>query len=146
MIWSIRALHQLTKSNTCSMFTVNHVTIRPHNKPWYNNVLRALRRHRDRIFQKARSNNTFDSWQNYRECRNFSVSELKSVEEEYEVRQSSKLDSPSLSGHSWWQKIKLLLSLNKNTSIHFYLIMAKLFMKTILNQMFSTNISHPNAN
>ena len=93
------------------------VTIRTHNKPWYNNVLRALSRRRDLLFHKARSNNTFDSWQNYRECRNFYASELKSAKEEYEIRQSSKLDSPSISGHSWWQTIKSLLSLDKNTSI-----------------------------
>ena len=84
---------------------------------WYSNVLRALRRRRDRLFHKARSNNTFDPWQNYRECRNFYVSELKSAKEEYEVRQSSKLDPPSISGHSWWQTITSLLSLDKNTSI-----------------------------
>ena len=79
--------------------------------------MRALRRLRYRLFHNARSNNTFDSWQNYRECRNFYVSELKSAEEEYEIRRSSKLDSPSISGHSWWQTIKSLLSLDKNTSI-----------------------------
>ena len=85
--------------------------------PLYNNVLRALRRRRDRLFHKAMSNNTFESWQNYRECRNFYVSEFKSAKEEYEIRQSSKLDSPSISGHSWWQTIKSLLSLDRNTYI-----------------------------
>ena len=104
--------------NLARQFIPNKVvTIRPHDKPWCNNVLRALRRRRDRLFHKARSNNTFDSWQNYRECCNFYVSELKSAKEEYETRQSSKLDSPSISGHSWWQTIKILLLLDKNTSI-----------------------------
>ena len=88
--------------NLARQFIPNKVvTIRPHDKPWYNNVLRALRRRRDRLFHKARSNNTFDSWQNYRECRNFYVYELQSEKKEYEVRQSSKLDSPSIGGHSW---------------------------------------------
>ena len=134
--------------NLARQFIPNKVvTIRPHDKPWYNNVLRALRRRRDRLFHKARSNNTFDSWQNYRECRSFYVSELKSAKEEYEIRQGSKLDSSSISGHSWWQTIKSLLSLEKILLVlHFYLITAKLFMKTTLNRISSTNISHPNAN
>ena len=42
---------------------------------------------------------------------------LNPPKEEYEVRHSSKLDSPFISGQSWWQTIKSLLSLNKNTSI-----------------------------
>ena len=104
--------------NLARQFIPNKVVaIRLHDKPWYNNVLRALRRRRDLLFHKARSNSTFDSWQNYRECRNFHVSELKSAKEEYKIRQSSKLDSPSISGHSWWQTIKSLLSLDKNNPI-----------------------------
>ena len=53
--------------NLARQFIPNKVvTIRPHDKPWCNNVLRATRRRLDRFFHKARSNNTFDSWQNYR--------------------------------------------------------------------------------
>ena len=30
------------------------VTIRPHNKPWYNNILRQLCRKKDRLFKKTK--------------------------------------------------------------------------------------------
>ena len=76
---------------------------------------------------------------------------LQSAKEEYEIRQSSKLDSPSISGHSWWQTIKSLLSLDmldENTSIPALSLDngEAQFLKTTLNRISSTNIFHPNAN
>ena len=63
-----------------------------------------VRRRRDRLFHKEKSVTT-------------NVSELKSAKEEYIIKQSSKLNFPDMTGHSWYQTIKPLLSINKNISI-----------------------------
>ena len=56
--------------------------LRSANQPIFTQPHSFTKTFGNRLFHKARSNNTFDSWQNYRECLNFYVSELKSAKEE----------------------------------------------------------------
>ncbi len=92
-------------------------TIRPQDQPWYNNLLRTLKRRRDRLFSKAKALNTPAAWANYRQCRNTYVHSINEAKTQYELSQTDKLNDQTLRSRSWWQAIKNFLGTNKSDSI-----------------------------
>ena len=93
------------------------VTIRTNDQPWYNNLLRSIKRQRDRLFSTAKSLNTPEAWDNYRQCRNSYVQSLKEAKCSYNDCLASSLDTKDLSGRNWWQTIKTFIGINRSDTI-----------------------------
>jgi len=62
------------------------VTVRPDDKPWYNNMLRRLCRKKERLHKKAKQYNTLVAWATFREARNNYTSEIAKAKESYDKR------------------------------------------------------------
>ena len=104
--------------NLARQFIPNKMaTIRPRDQPWYTNLLRSLKRRRDRLFSRAKSTNSPAAWANYRHCRNTYVHSIKEAKDQYNISQANKLDNQNLNGRSWWQTIKTFLGSNKSDTI-----------------------------
>jgi hypothetical protein len=105
--------------NIARQFIPNCVaTIRPWDKPWYNNDLRCLQRRRDRAHTSAKRMGTAASWQTYREIRNQYVHAIEEAESEYEMNQANKLKSDSyISSKRWWNITTSFLGISKKSSI-----------------------------
>lgn len=91
--------------------------IRPLDKPWYNNILRSMKRHRDRLFNKAKTSNTVHAWGTYRQSRNKYVHALNDAKQKYEQSQANKLDNKTLSSRNWWQTIREFLGTKRTESV-----------------------------
>jgi len=104
--------------NLARQFIPNKVaTIRPQDKPWYNNTLRALKRRRDRLFTKAKTLNTPAAWDNYRQCRNTYVHSIQDAKQEHDLKQTNELNDQSVGSKSWWQTIKKFIGGAKSDTI-----------------------------
>jgi len=104
--------------NLARQFIPNKLaTIRPQDKPWYTNTLRALKRRRDRLFSKAKTKNTLEAWTTYRQSRNEYVHSIKTAKDQYEQNRFDNHNEEALGSKSWWQSIKCFLGSSKSNSI-----------------------------
>ena len=95
--------------NVARTFVPNKlVTIRPRDSPWYNNMLRLLKRKLTRVFKRFKANNNVLDWQKYKELRNEYQYKLDKAENEHMQKMSSSLAS-SRNSKSWWKTVKCLI-------------------------------------
>ena len=92
------------------------VTIRLHDKPWFNNYLRRLRRKRNRLFEKLKEKNDGISRHIYKEFQRFYRLEIKRIKKEYEQTTYSAVASKAQrNSKKWWNIVKSLYN-NDNIS------------------------------
>ena len=88
------------------------VTVRPDDKPWYNNMLRRLCRKKERLHKKAKQYNTLVAWATYREARNNYTSELSKAKESYDKRKYDYLRDEKTPSKRWWSVLKEMQQTN----------------------------------
>ena len=89
------------------------VTIRPNDKPWYCNTLRALKRKRDRLFRKFKMTKLEIDWGAYKKLRNKYAHELSKAVSDYNQKLFDSLNDCSVSEKGWWRTIRVFFSGSK---------------------------------
>ena len=88
------------------------VTVRKHDKPWYNNDLRRLRRKVERIHRRAkRSNNNTQAWADFRKLRNQYVQQCRNAEVNHTRLENAKLSNCNFTSKESWRIFKSALGL-----------------------------------
>ena len=82
------------------------VTVRPDDKPWYNNKLRAKQKHMMKLYKTTKSNNTATTWENYRIIRNEYFNEIKTAKKNFDDCKLKSLAEKKNSPKQWWSLIK----------------------------------------
>ena len=83
--------------------------IRTHDKPWFNNYLRRLRRKRNRLFEKLKQENNDINRHIYKEFQRSYRLEIKRIKKEYEeTKYSSLASNAERNSKKWWSIIKSL--------------------------------------
>jgi hypothetical protein len=94
------------------------VTVRPNDKPWFNNYLRRLLRQKTRMHNKAKKMDNPHYWNKFRQIRNSYFKKIKQAKKEYEDQKLTLLrESPSNNPKKWWQLLKDLMQTTKTESI-----------------------------
>ena len=88
------------------------VTIRPDDKPWYNNRLRLLCRKKIRLYKLFKRNKTDFNWNNFKAARNHYTSELATTKATYEKEKYRQLENHSQSPKKWWSLIRSVQKTN----------------------------------
>ena len=89
------------------------VTIKPNEKPWYCNTLRALKRKRDRLFRKFKMTKLEIDWSAYKKIRNKYAHELSKAVSDYNKKLFDSLNDCSVSEKGWWRTIRVFFSGSK---------------------------------
>ena len=82
------------------------VTVRPSDKPWYNNALRKLCRRKDRLHKLAKMLQTPEAWENFRHARNEYFHEVSEAKENFQGEKYKTLIKEDNSSKNWWTIIK----------------------------------------
>ncbi len=88
------------------------VTVRPDDKPWYNNDLRTLCRKKNRLYRQFKKTKTPDSWRLYTIARNQYTNDICAAKEEFEQRKYDFVSHTSSSNKKWWSIILLIQRTN----------------------------------
>ena len=99
-LWTFKVLAAAEASITCK-----NVTVRPNDKPWYNNYLRQLCRKKERLHKIAKHNNLELHWTRFITTRNFYFSEIKRLKMEYDKEKYKLLANENKSSKRWWSII-----------------------------------------
>lgn len=104
-LWT-SSVKQLAKDNIPNRI----VTIRPHDKPWYNSELRRLLRKKNRKHKIAKTKNSEACWAKFREIRNqynHDNMECKKQKAKFEkVRLKKMVRECNENPKNWWTMIK----------------------------------------
>ena len=104
--------------NLARQFIPNKVaTIRPKDKPWYNNILRRMRRRRDRLFGKAKNLMSDTARENYRHARNKYFHSLKQAHGNHNDKQFNDTNCSDISGRKWWQIVTRFMGSTKSSTV-----------------------------
>ena len=87
------------------------VTVRPDDKPWYNNHLRHLSLKKNRHYKQFKKDPSDVSWNRYKEARNIYIRELTLAKEQHENEKYDFLRNDSKSSKKWWSIVR---SVQKN--------------------------------
>ena len=82
------------------------VTIRPNDKPWFNNHLRQRQRKMLRYFQIAKKTQDPVKWESFRKLRKSYNEEILLAKNEYEHEKHKYLESNSTNPKKWWSLLK----------------------------------------
>jgi hypothetical protein len=99
--------------------TVNtkNVTVRPGDKPWYNNYLRHLCLVKDRDHTVWVHNKTEERWERYTISRNFYFEEVDRLRDEYDDKMHKSIAEESLKNpKKWWSLVNVLMGNTKAAS------------------------------
>ena len=88
------------------------VTVRPGDKPWYNNHLRRLCRRKDRLHKAAKLTNSPESWYNFRVARTQYTDAITEAKENHEKGKYNCLIREDNSTKKWWSIVKQIQSSN----------------------------------
>ena len=88
------------------------VVIRPNDKPWYNNALRKLCRKKNRSHRYAKSHNTPESWERFRQVRNEYFRQISFAKDHHEERKYMYLINERNSTKKWWSVVKEIQKTN----------------------------------
>ena len=83
------------------------VRIRPNDKPWYCNKLRALKRKRDRLFRKAKLSKLASDWVTYKRSRNEYAHELSKSVSEHDNKVLNSINDNKTYEKGWWRTIRV---------------------------------------
>jgi hypothetical protein len=99
------------------VITKKKVKVRPHDKSWYNNYLRRLRRGKDRDHQAwVKSREPLD-WDVYRAARNSYFQECDRIKLEYEEHiYASLADQVTSNPKKWWTLVGQTMNNKKSSS------------------------------
>lgn len=92
------------------------VTIRPGDKPWYDNKIRNRSRKRDRLKKKAIRLNTQEAWNKYKRCRK-TVNNLVKRAKEIFYSKLDQLDFKYNDQKQFWKTIKFFMKDSKSNHI-----------------------------
>ena len=94
------------------------VTIRPNDKPWFNNYLQRLLRTKNRAHNTAKKSNNIEDWAIFRRHRNFYNEEVKRIKSEFrEKRLKSLAVQGTENPKKWWSILKNIWSNHKDIVI-----------------------------
>ena len=111
--WTAKLL-ELAKSTIPN----KQVIVRIHDKPWYNNILRQLRRRKDRLFKKAKCLDNVQAWERYKNARNEYFNTISAAKKEFDESKYQYLVNENNSSKKWWTLIKQVQKSNElNDSI-----------------------------
>ena len=88
------------------------VTVRPHNKPWYTNELRQLKRRMHRTFYKANKSQNPNTWLSFRQLRQEYNDKILNAKKCYDLEKYASLASGSKNTKKWWTLIKNVYKTN----------------------------------
>jgi hypothetical protein len=93
------------------------VTVRPHDKTWYNNYLRTLRRSKDRKYCHAAKNPNPHNWTRYKNAKKHYFLECSRTKNNYEDHIFANLASNIHSNpKKWWELASAAMGTPKNSS------------------------------
>ena len=110
---------KLTESilDTAKLYIKNkNAVIRPNDKPFYNGYLRRLKRKINRLFKKAKSQNSTIQWDNYKHERNFYFREVNRCKLEYFNKKYDLLNNEVLNPKSYFKLAKSTFGFTCNSS------------------------------
>ena len=113
------AVTQWTKIilETAKLYIPNKdVTVRPRDKPWYNNRLRREKRKLDRCHKKAKRRNMDQDWALFRGTRNTYIQHCRDAENQYDNDRINRISTSSFSTKECWSLYRSVLGLNKDSS------------------------------
>ena len=82
------------------------VTVRPYDKPWYNNDLRRLCRSKNKLHTKAKLCKTAEAWRLFRKTRNQYIRETSKSKLNYEQHKFASLIHERNHPKQWWSIAK----------------------------------------
>ena len=88
------------------------VTVRLHNKPWYTNELRQLKRRMHRTFYKANKSQNPNTWVSFRQLRQEYNDKILNAKKCYDLEKYASLASGSKNTKKWWTLIKNVYKTN----------------------------------
>ena len=96
-----------------------HVTIRANDKPWYNSMLRNLKRKCIKKFDTFKRNKNSDTWKDYKEMQKEYQRELMLSKRNFETKQYNSIsENANKQPKLWWKLVKGIMKSNdKNESI-----------------------------
>ena len=97
--------------------TINKVKLRPHDKPWYNNNLRQLKKKTLRLRKHAQHVKTEDAWIKYRQSRNKLNSLIRQTKREYPSKLGEKLKQDIDNPKMWWKTVNALMKGSNTQSL-----------------------------
>jgi len=84
------------------------ITVRERDQPWYSAYLRKLKRKKDRLHNRAKSTNSPIDWLQFRNSRNFYISECREAKQNYDLKLAASLRE-NRSSKNWWHVAKTFL-------------------------------------
>ena len=78
-------------------------TKRPTDKPWMNNNIRKQIRHRDRLFRKAKTKQSINYMQNYKNKRNEVIALIREAKTNYVQKLQNTLSDPKTPPKQWYK-------------------------------------------
>jgi len=94
------------------------VTVRPNDKPWYNNELRNKRRDMLKLYRLAKNDKKGNMWVAYQRCRNTYMNDIRRAKLTYENTRLKSLACGHKTSKQWWKVLKQVGKMgNSNASI-----------------------------
>ena len=94
------------------------VTIRPNDKPWFNNYLRRLLRTKNRSHNTTKKSNKIEDWAIFRHHRNFYNEEVKQIKSEFREKRLKSLAAHGTENpKKWWSIFKNIWNKHKDVII-----------------------------
>ena len=108
-----------TLINAARQFIPNKMaTIRPKDKPWYNNDLRARKRKVMRLFRKAKLTGSEDTWNRYKQLQNEYCELIELAKKEFESKKIAELHQTGNGNKkAWWKAVKHMLGFSHENAI-----------------------------
>lgn len=86
--------------------------------PWFNTDLRKLKKLKDKSHKKAKTSNTQEHWQTFRQIRNIYIDSLKQAEQSYKDKLAHELKTTkNINPKKWWNLSNIFLGNKKNKDI-----------------------------
>ncbi len=89
------------------------VTVRPNDKPWYDNTLHRMGRKVKRLFHIAKERNVANSWDLYKKYRNEYCREILKAKKEHEESKFNTLIKANNSTKKWWKVVREIQKANE---------------------------------
>ena len=94
------------------------VVVRPNDKPWFTNVHRRLLRRKNKVHKQAKSRNTPELWEKFREIRNSYNREISMAKAAYENNKYIDLINMGKENpKKWWSILKNILGQTNESDI-----------------------------
>ena len=93
------------------------ITVRPTDKPWYNNALRSMKRKVLRYFKRAKLRNTEFHWNVYKTLNNEYHDKIADAKLKHEKSKFSEICNVSRQPKKWWKLVKEVLGFTRETAV-----------------------------